>query len=212
MGIVPCARLMACGHRSSRNVFNVFGWVQRDGEEWRHFMFISLWSITHVPGDQRNSGDCPELDLRGEQWRGPNSLLGSVKYSTGSTASKENGEECGKMHRMLPRVSGITNAREHSAGVRRSVRGNGGCFNLELWSLCVWRRWVRTSLRSDRVSKTVCGRESAPRVAVSRPGDWRYWERRCQELRTTWSATKWCCVRPVNSELRPVRAGVVCVC
>ena len=43
-------------------------------------------------------------------------------------------------------------------------------------------------------------------------GDWRYWERSCQELRTTWSATKWCCVRPVNSELRPVWAGVVCVC
>ena len=119
---------------------------------------------------------------------------------------------CGVRHGMLPRASGITNAREHSSGVRRSVRGNGGCFNLELWSLCVWRRWVRTSLRSDRVSKTVCGRESAPRVAVSRPGDWRYWERRCQELRTTWSATKWCCVRPVNSELRPVWAGVVCVC
>ena len=87
-----------------------------------------------------------------------------------------------------------------------------GVLSREPVSLCDWCQWVRTSIRSDWVSNTVCGRESAPRVAVSRPGDWRYWERRCQELRTTWSATKWCCVRPVNSELRPVRAGVMCVC
>ena len=41
-----------------------------------------------------------------------------------------------------------------------------GVLSREPVSLCVWCRWVRMSLRSDWVSKTVCGRESAPRVAV----------------------------------------------
>ena len=97
-----------------------------------YFVLLLFVEWNHAPSDQRNSGDCPELDLRGEQCRWPNSLLGSVKYSTGSTASKENREECGETQGMLPRVSGITNAREHSAGARRSVRGNGGYFNLRV--------------------------------------------------------------------------------
>ena len=75
------------------------------------------------------------------------------------------------MHGMLPRVSGITNAREHSAWVRRSVRGNGGCFNLRVvvfvcltpMSPDVLRGWV---------PKTVSSPEWAESVAVSRPWEW----------------------------------------
>ena len=136
-----------------------------------YFVLLLFVEWNHAPGDQRNSGDCPELDLRGEQWRWPNSFLASVRCSTGSTASKENGEECGETHGMPPRVGCITNAREHSAWVRRSVRGNGGCFNLRVvvfvcltpMSPDVLRGWV---------PKTVSSPEWAESVAVSRPWEW----------------------------------------
>ena len=150
-------------------VFNVSDWVWRNCDE-REYLTFHI-HVGGVPGDQRNSGDCPGLDLRGEQWRRPNSLLESVKNSTCSTASKENGKECGVRHGMLPRASGITNAREHSSWVRRSVRGNGRCFNprvgvfvcLTPMSPDVLRGWV---------PKTVSSPEWAESVAVSRPWEW----------------------------------------
>ena len=78
---------------------------------------------------------------------------------------------CGVRHGMLPRASGITNAREHSSWMRRSVRGNGGCFNprvgvfvcLTPMSLDLLRGWV---------PKTVSSPEWAESVAVSRPWEW----------------------------------------
>ena len=134
---------------------------------WMRIVYLLLlWFVgwNHAPSNQRNSGDCPELDRRGEQWCWPNSLLGSVKCSTGSTALKENEEECGEMHGMFPRVSGIAHAREHSARVRRSVRGNGGCFNPRMgvfaclvpvsWHvLGGWEPWVAVSRMREAVSR-----------------------------------------------------------
>ena len=149
-----------------------------------YFVLLLFVEWNHAPGDQRNSGDCPELDLMGEQWRWPNSLLGSVKCSTGSTASKENGEECGETHGMLPRVNGITNARELSAGVRRSVRGNGGCFNLRvvvfvcltLTSPDVLRGWVPKTVSSPSGLRAWpwVGPESGLREAFVKRYHWRY--------------------------------------
>ena len=167
-----------------------------------YFVLLLFVEWNHAPGDQRNSGDCPELDLRGEQWRWPNSLLGSVKCSTGSTASKENGEECGEMHGMLPRVSGITNAREHSAWVRRSVHGNGGCFNLRVVVFVCLRPMSPDVLRGW-VPKTVSSPEWAESVAVSRPWEWP--ERGICEAWSTTLVERYqrSCVRPVNSELWP---------
>ena len=67
---------------------------------------------------------------------------------------------CGETHGMLPRVSGITNAREHSGWVR-----NGGCFNLRVVVFCV--------SNADEFGRpsgvTECQR---PCVAVSRPREW----------------------------------------
>ena len=158
-----------------------------------YFVLLLFVEWNHAPGDQRNSGDCPELDLRGEQWRWPNSLLGSVKCSTGSTASKENGEECGETHGMLPRVSGITNAREHSAWVRRSVCGNGGCFQPESCCLCV--PGADELARPERLRARPCvalsglrewpwvGPKSGLREAVVKRYHWRY---------------QWIYVRPVK--------------
>ena len=69
--------------------------------------------IVMLTNIQRNSGDCLELYLSGKQCHRPNSLLGRPKKSTGSTASKWNGDEYGVSRGMFPRASGSTYAREH---------------------------------------------------------------------------------------------------
>ena len=89
---------------SEETDFDVVESVQQECEEWRLFYLI----YTYAEEQWRLSTACP----RGRC--GPNPVLESVENSTGSTSSKENGEQCSEIHGMLPMPSGITNAREQT--------------------------------------------------------------------------------------------------
>ena len=109
---------------------------------------------------------------------------------------------CGEMHGMLPRVSSITNAREHSAWVCRNVRGNGGCFDPRV-GVFVCLTPMSPDVPRGWVPKTVSSPEWAESVAVSRPWEWP--ERGIWEAWSTTLVERYqrSCVRPVNSELWP---------
>ena len=75
-------------------------------------------------------------------------------------------------------------------------------------SLCVCRRWVQTSLRSDWGSKTMCGHESAQRNVVSWPREWILWDVVEQDNVERYQSY----VRAVNCELWPVWERILWWC
>ena len=81
--------------------------------------------------------------------------------------------QCGEMHGMFPRVCGIRNSREHSAWVRRSVHGNGGCFNPRVVFMCLTP--MSPDVLSGWVQKTMSSPEWAERVAMSWPWKRHLW-------------------------------------
>ena len=137
---------------------------------WVRIVYLLLLLFVEwnqAPGDQRKSGDCPDLDLRGEQWCWANSLLGSVKCSTGSFDSKENGEECGEITECSPEPVVLQmpgSIAQECAGASVAMAGvstqEWGSLCLRLMNLDILRGWV---------PKTLSSPEWAERGAVSRP-------------------------------------------
>ena len=109
---------------------------------------LHIWAVRH-------------LGHGGIQTNGNQSIIPSSLHCAASPdwvkvhVPKENGEAYGVSQVMLCTDSGIIN--EHTAWVYKGVRDNRGCFDL------------RENVLGDWEMNTVGSRESAKRVAVSRP-------------------------------------------